>query len=68
MRPQPSLVRLPREMVTERHRLVAGFGTPETSGHHGEPGHLILVFRSPGELADLEHVQAEPLDRCEHAV
>jgi len=30
--------------------------------------HLILVIRSPGELADLEHVQAEPLDLCEHAV
>jgi hypothetical protein len=30
--------------------------------------HLILVIRSPDELADLEHVQAEPLDLCEHAV
>ena len=30
--------------------------------------HLILVIRSPGELADLEHVQAEPLDLCAHAV
>ncbi len=30
--------------------------------------HLILVIRSPGELADLEHVQAEPLDLCEHGV
>jgi hypothetical protein len=30
--------------------------------------HLILVIRSPGELADLEHVQAEPFDLCEHAV
>jgi len=29
---------------------------------------LILVIRSPGELADLEHVQAEPLDLREHAV
>ena len=27
--------------------------------------HLILVIRSPGELTDLEHVQAEPLDLCE---
>ena len=30
--------------------------------------HLILVVRSPGELADLEQDQAEPLDLCEHAV
>jgi hypothetical protein len=30
--------------------------------------HLILVIRSPGELAGLDHVQAEPLDLCEHAV
>jgi hypothetical protein len=31
-------------------------------------GTVILVIRSPGELADLEHVQAEPLDLYEHAV
>jgi hypothetical protein len=29
---------------------------------------LMLVIRSPGELADLEPVQAEPLDLCERAV
>jgi hypothetical protein len=29
--------------------------------------HLILVFRSPGELADLKHVQAELLDLCGYA-
>ena len=34
--------------------------------------HLILVFRRPGELADLEHVQAERFYACvpevDHAV
>ena len=29
--------------------------------------HLILVFRSTGELADLKHVQAELLDPCGYA-
>ncbi len=29
--------------------------------------HLIPVFRSPGELADLKHLQAELLDLCGYA-
>ena len=29
--------------------------------------HLILVFRSPGELADLKYVHAELLDLCAFA-
>ena len=50
-------------MVTRAAAVVAGFGIITVSRWHS-----ILVFRSPGELADLEHVRAEPFDLCEHAV
>ena len=52
----------------ERHLVVAGFGAPKLAAITVSRCHLILVIRSPGELADLEHAQAEPLDLCEHAV
>jgi hypothetical protein len=59
---------VPREMVTERHLSQRGSVRPKLAAITVSRCHLILVFRSPGELADLEHVQAEPLDLCEHAV
>ena len=52
----------------ERHLLVAGSVRPKLAAITVSRCHLIMVIRSPGELADLEHVQAELLDLCEHAV
>jgi hypothetical protein len=48
--------------------LVAGSVRPELAAITVSRCHLMLVIRSPGELADLEHVQAEPLDLSERAV
>src|ERR1039457_873458 len=52
----------------ERHLLLAGSVRPKLAAITVSRCHLIMVIRSPGELADLEHVQAELLDLCEHAV